>query len=82
MQLLITKVDALNQQNMNMMQELRELHREKATLRRQLDLARGIQIHQPYFPPPHLPRSESCSLLPPPRPPASSSATSPPITKR
>ena len=52
MQLLITKVEELNQQNMIMMQELRELHRENATLRRQLDQARGLQVHQPYSPPP------------------------------
>lgn len=59
---MIEKVEELGRQNVAMLEQIRDLHRENAALRRQLDQARGIQVHEPYSQPP--PPSE----LPPPAP--------------
>jgi hypothetical protein len=57
-----------------MMQELRELRKENDALRRQVELFRGLQQHQPYAtgplvlstPRPNVPRSSLSACGPPP----------------
>lgn len=64
----LAQLALLNKQNAAMAEDMRELRRENAALRRQLDEARGIRVHQPYSQPPPLPSPRQS----PPQPPAAS----------
>ena len=51
----LAQLAMLTRQNAAMAEEMRDLRRDNSLLRRQLDEARGIRVHQPYAQPRSLP---------------------------